>query len=187
MKLVNSILLLAIFFSLAACGITSEAQKDPDVDLNSYKTYAWLEKDGSKSYKDFQESYLTDRVNQELSKRGWRKVNSSENPDALVDYDIMIENELKNESEPVYSRPIVRYLYNPATRRVTTVWYPSQYLGERSYSVPYKSGTITLNVVDNDSNKLVWQAWAETEVSNSRLDNDTIDKIVKSIFKKFNR
>jgi hypothetical protein len=187
MKLVNSILLLAIVFFLAACGITSEVQKDPDFDLNSYKTYAWLEKDGSKSYKDFQESYLTDRVNQELSKRGWRKVNSSENPDALVDYDIMIENELKNESEPVYSRPIVRYLYNPATRRVTTVWYPSQYLGERSYSVHYKSGTITLNVVDNDSNKLVWQAWAETEVSNSRLDNKTIDKIVKSIFKKFNR
>jgi hypothetical protein len=185
MKIVHS--LLSLVFLLAACGITSEVQKDPDVDLSSYKTYAWLEKDGTKSYKDFQESYLVNRVNQELGKRGWRKVNPGENPDALVDYDIMIENELKNESEPVYSRPIVRYLYNPATRRVTTVWYPSQYLGERNYSVPYKSGTITLNIVDNDSNKLVWQAWAETEVSNSRVDDNSIDKIVKSIFKKFNR
>lgn len=172
-----------IIFFLASCGITSEVQKDPNVDLNSYKTYAWLGEDGTKSYKDFQESYLMQRVDEELEKRGWRK--ASGNPDALIDYDIMIENELKSESEPVYSRPIVRYLYNPATRRVTTVWYPSQYLGERSYSVPYKSGTITLNVVDNDSNKLVWQGWAETEVANSRMNNETIDKIVKSIFKKF--
>src|SRR4030095_1580640 len=187
MKKITSILLLPILFLLAACGITSEVQKDPSIDLNNYKTYTWLEKDSGKSYKDFQESYLIDRVSEELNKRGWRKVNASDNPDALIDFDIMIENELKNESEPVYSRPIVRYLYNPVTRRVTTVWYPSQYLGERSYSVPYKSGTVTLNIVDNESNKLVWQGWAETEVSKSRLDNESIDKIVKSIFKKFNR
>ncbi len=178
-------ILFPIILFLVACGITSEVEKDPNVDLNSYKTYSWLEEDGTKSYKNFQESYLTQRVNEELEKRGWRRVNANANPDALIDYDIMVENELKSESQPVYSRPIVRYLYNPATRRVTTVWYPSQYLGERSYSVPYKSGTITLNVVDNDSNKLVWQGWAETEVANSRMDNDSIDKIVKSIFKKF--
>jgi len=183
MKKIKSLFLFPAIFFLAACGITSEVQKDPNVDLNSYKTYAWLEEDGTKSYKNFQESYLMQRVNEELEKKGWRK--ASDNPDVLIDYDIMIENELKSESAPVYSRPIVRYLYNPATRRVTTVWYPSQYLGERSYSVPYKSGTITVNVVDNDSNKLVWQGWAETEVANSRMDNDTIDKIVKSIFKKF--
>jgi hypothetical protein len=187
MKKIESIFLCSILFVLASCGITSEVQKDPAVDLNTYKTFAWLEEDGAKSYKDFQESYLIERVNQELEKRGWKRVSTTDNPDALVDFDIMVENELKSESEPVYSRPIVRYLYNPATRRVTTVWYPSQYLGERSYSVPYKSGTITLNIVDNDSNKLVWQAWAETEVSNQRIDNDTIDKIVKSIFKKFER
>ena len=161
---------------LAACGITSEVQKDPNVDLSTYKTYLWLEEDGSKSYKDFQESHLMQRVNEQLERRGWRRVSANENPDALIDYDIMVE---KNESEPVYSRPIVRYLYNPATRRVTTVWYPSQYLGERSYSVPYKSGTITINIVDTDSNKLVWQGWAETEVANSRMDNDSIDRIVK--------
>jgi len=178
-------ILSPIILFLAACGITSQIQKDPNVDLNTYKTYSWLEEDGTKSYKNFQESYLTQRVNEQLERRGWTRVNANANPDALIDYDIMVENELKTESEPVYSRPIVRYLYNPATRRVTTVWYPSQYLGERNYSVPYKSGTITLNVVDNDSNKLVWQGWAETEVANSRMDNDTIDKIVKSIFKKF--
>jgi uncharacterized protein DUF4136 len=187
MKKVKSIWLLPLLFLFAACGITSEVQKDPAVDLNSYKTYSWLQKDSAKSYKDFQESYLISRVSEELDKRGWKKVDAADNPDALIDYDIMIGNELRNESEPVYSRPLVRYLYNPVTRRVTTVWYPSQYLGERTYSVPYKSGTVTVNIVDNESNKLVWQAWSETEVSNARLDNESIDKIVKSMFKKFNK
>src|ERR1700741_4455427 len=184
MKKLKSILLFPIILFFAACGITSEVQKDPNVDLNSYKTYSWLGEDGTKSYKNFQESYLMQRVNEELGKRGWRKVDANDNPDALIDYDIMVENELKSESEPVYSRPIVRYLYNPAPRRVTTVWYPSQYLGERSYSVPYKSGTITVNVVDNDSNKLIWQGCAETEVANSRMVNGTVDKIVPSMGKK---
>jgi hypothetical protein len=39
-------------------------------------------------------------------------------------------------------------------------------------------------MVDNDSKKLVWQGWAETEVTKKRIDKDNMDKIVKSIFKK---
>ena len=123
-------------------------------------------------------------VNQQLEKNGWRQVKS--NPDILIDYDIMIENDVKNQSESVYSRPYVRYFYNPYTRRVNSVYYPSQYLGENSYDVPYKSGTITLNFVDSKTNNLVWQGWAETEVTNKRLQQDDMKKVVKAIFKKFN-
>jgi hypothetical protein len=57
-------------------------------------------------------------------------------------------------------------------------------MGTHSYDVPYKSGTITINIVDNDSQKLVWQGWAETEVTKKRIANEDMNKVVKSIFKK---
>jgi hypothetical protein len=57
-------------------------------------------------------------------------------------------------------------------------------MGQDSYDVPYKSGTITINIVDNQSQKLVWQGWAETEVTKKRIEKDDMNRIVKSIFKK---
>ena len=184
----GSILVLATV-ALVGCGVSAHVEKDPSVDLGNYKTFAWLndheslKKDG-KHYQNFQEKSLKDLVNSQLEKSGWRMVRS--NPDVLVDYDIMVENDVKNQSESVYSRPTVRYFYNPYTRRINSVYYPSQYLGENNYSVPYKSGTITLNFVDTKSNNLVWQGWAETEITNRRLQQDDMKKVVKAIFKKFN-
>jgi Domain of unknown function (DUF4136) len=186
---IGSLFLIAAF-ALSACGVQSYVEKDPAVDLNDYKTFAWLNdketkrKDG-KAYKDFQESYLMDIVSKELEKNGWRQARSGSNADVLLDYDIMVENELREQSEAVYTRPTVRYFYNPYTRRINSIYYPSQYLGENSYAVPYKSGTITINIVDTRSNKLVWQGWAETDVTNRRIQKSDMDKIVKSIFKKF--
>lgn len=186
---IGSFLVIAALM-LSACGVQSYVEKDPAVDLNDYKTYAWLNdkeskrKDG-KAYKDFQESYLMDIVSKELERNGWQRARNSNNADVLIDYDIMVENDVREQRESVYSRPQVRYFYNPYTRRINSIYYPSQYLGENSYTVPYKSGTITINVVDTRTNKLVWQGWAETDVTNKRIQKSDMDKIVRSIFKKF--
>jgi hypothetical protein len=183
---IGSFLLIAAIF-LAGRGVQSYVEKDPSVDLKQYKTFAWINERGTKQesgkpYKDFKETYLMDLVTKELEKNGWQKAKS--NPDVLIDYDIMIENETRRQSDPVYSRSAVRYFYNPYTGRINSLYYPSRYLGEDSYTVPYKSGTITINIVDNDSDKLVWQGWAETEVTQKSISRDDMEKIVKSIFKK---
>lgn len=172
---------------LAGCGVQAYVEKDPAVDLKNYKTFAWINDKGTKNengkpYKDFNETYMMDLVTKELERNGWQKAKS--NPDILIDYDIMIENETRRESDAVYSRPTVRYFYNRYTGRINSFYYPSRYLGENSYTVPYKSGTITINIVDNESDKLVWQGWAETEVTRKNISREDMEKIVKSIFKK---
>jgi hypothetical protein len=184
----GSILILAAI-AFTGCGVPAHVEKDPSVNLRNYKTFAWLtDHNGSykegKGYQNFQEKNLRELVNKQLEKNGFRMVRS--NPDVLIDYDIMVENDVKNESESVYSRPFLRYVYNPYTRRINSVYYPSQYMGENSYAVPYKSGTITINVVDMKTNNLVWQGWAETEIASKRLEQDDMKKVVKAIFKKFN-
>ena len=180
---------LPVFAALiiTGCGVQSYVEKDPSVNLNSYRTYAWIGENNNrksdKPYKDFQETYLTDLISQHLEKNGFVKAKSK--PDVLIDYDVMIENEVRAKTDPVYSRSFVRYFYNPYTGRLNTIYMPSRFLGHNSYDVPYKSGTITINIVDNDSKKLVWQGWAETEVTKRKIDRDDMDKIVRSIFRKF--
>lgn len=173
-------------FLITGCGVQSYVEKDPSVNLNNYRTYAWIGDKGSnkndKPYKDFQESYLQNLISQHLEKNGFVKARSK--ADVLIDYDIMIENAVKESSNPVYSRPFVRYFYNPYTGRVNSLYFPSRYMGNNVYDVPYKSGTITINIVDSDSKKLVWQGWAETEVTKKRIAKEDMNKIVKSIFRK---
>ena len=173
-------------FVIAGCGVQSYVEKDPTVNLNKYTTYAWIgdknSRNNNKPYKDFQETYLTQLISDQLEKNGFVKAKS--NPDVLIDYDIMIENAVREKSDPVYSRSFVRYFYNPYTGRMNTVYFPSRYVGQNEYDVPYKSGTVTINIVDNASKKLVWQGWAETEVTKRRIDKDDMNKIVKSIFRK---
>lgn len=175
-------------FVLVGCGVQSYVEKDPSVNLNNYKTYAWIGDNNNnkndKPYKDFQESYLVDLVSKQLEKNGFVPAKSTAKADVLVDYDIMIENQVRTQSDPVYSRSFVRYFYNPYTGRINSFWYPSRYMGQNSYDIPYKSGTVTINMVDNDSKKLVWSGWAETEVTRKRIDHDDMNKIVKSIFRK---
>lgn len=178
--------ILAVFI-ITGCGVQSYVEKDPSVNLNNYRTYAWIgegqsKKKTDKPYKDFQESHLMSLISQNLEKNGFVKAKS--NPDVLIDYDIMIENAVREQSQSVYSRSFVRYFYNPYTGRVSSMYFPSRYMGENRYDVPYKSGTITINIVDNDTKKLVWQGWAETEVTRRRIENSDMNKVVKSIFRK---
>jgi len=182
------VLMLAAL-GFVSCGVPAHVEKDPSVNLRNYKTFAWLSDENGrhkegKPYKNFQEKALVEMVNKQLEKNGWRQVRS--NPDILVDYDVMVENDVRQQSESVYSRPYVRYFYNPYTRRINSVYYPSQYLGQNDYEVPYRSGTITLNFVDTRDNNLVWQGWAETELGSKKLQQDDMKKVVKAIFKKFN-
>ena len=174
-------------FIITGCGVQSYVERDPNVNLNNYKTYAWISENNSerkndKPYKDFQEENLMSLISQQLERNGF--VKAKRNPDVLIDYDIMIEKAVRSQSDPVYSRSFVRYFYNPYTGRINSLYYPSRYMGQTRYDVPYKSGTVTINIVDNNSKKLVWQGWAETEVTKRRIDKENMNKIVKSIFKK---
>ena len=181
-------ILAILFWIFQGCGIEAHVQTDPTVQFDKYKTFNWLIKDDSaaKKYTDFQDKNMKESIAKELQSKGFNE-STTTNADVSVDYDVMVETDVRTESEPVYSRSFVRYIYNPYTKRISSVWYPSQYLGQNTYSVPYKSGTITINLVDNQTNAVVWQGWAETEVDKKKLSSDEIEAIVEAVFKKFKR
>lgn len=175
----------AVLFS--ACSNVS-VQRDETVDLSMYKTYMWVdtrssETDNSTKPTSYVDAGVRSAVRNELSQLGWTEVNV--NPDILLSYDVMVEKNIEQRSEPVYSRPFTRVYYNPYRGRYATIYYPSQFLGYDMYSEPVKEGTITISMVDARTDKPVWQAWTTEKLDNPNITSNEISRSVRSIFKKF--
>ena len=139
MKLWNN-LLISILTGLLVIGCSSPeyVQMDDTVNLNNCHTYIWVdtkanENDNSTRATAYADLSVKNAVNAELHKLGWREV--SDNPDAFVSYDILVERSKEQRSEPVYSQPFTRMYYNPFARRWSTIYYPSQFIGYQNYEV----------------------------------------------------
>lgn len=177
-----------IVFLLASCGTTAHIEKDDNADFSKYKTFAWIDKDGEgkndyNKSNDLTEQRVRDAVNKELEKTGWRQVKNR--PDVLLSYDVLVERGTKESTNPVYTRPYSRLVYNPYTRRYTTIYYPSQFAGYERDERPIKEGTVTISMIDTKTDKTVWQGWATDEVNSRNLTTREIQNSVKSIFRKF--
>ena len=179
---------LAFVSLLASCGTTAHIEKDDNTDFTKYKTFAWVEKEG-KDKKDRKNSDLTeqkvrDAVSKELEKTaGWRE--SKSNPDVLLTYDVLVERSIKQQSEPVYSNPFARTFYNPYSRRFYRVYYPSRFMGYDNYDVNTREGTVTISMIDANTEKTVWQGWATDEVGSKNMTSKEIQSSVRAIFRKF--
>lgn len=180
---------LGVIFLLASCASTAHIEKDDKADFSRYKTFAWIDKDGEgrndhNKTNDFTEQKVKDAVSKELEKTaGWKEVKTR--PDVLLSYDVLVERTIKEQTDPVYSRPYTRTFYNPSTRRFFNVYYPSQFLGYDRDQRPVREGTVTITMIDAHSDKTVWQGWTTDEVNSRNLSSREIQQAVKSIFRKF--
>ena len=183
-----SVLYVFLIFLLASCGTTAHIEKDDKADFSRYKTFAWIDKDGEgkddrNKKNDLTEQRIRDAVNVELEKSGWREVKNR--PDVLLSYDVLVEGATKEKNTPVYSRPFSRVVYNPYTRRYTTIYYPSQFVGYERDERSVKEGPVTISMIDTKTDKTVWQGWTTDEVNSRNLTSKEIQYAVRSIFRKF--
>lgn len=173
---------------LASCGTTAHIEKDDNADFSRYKTFAWIDKDGEgkndrNRRNDLTEKQIRIAVNKELEKSGWKETRNR--PDVLLSYDVLVERGTKQTTNPVYSQPTSRVIFNPYTRRYTTIYYPSQFLGYDRDEQAIREGTVTISMIDSKTDKTVWQGWTTDEVSSRNLTSKEIQSSVKSIFRKF--
>ncbi len=185
MKRLKDLISLAVFaILLNSCGTSAHIEKDQSADLKKYKTYTWVDKDNKEKVKnEIAGQNLKSTVNDELQKNGWREVTT--NPDVLLSYDLLVEKNVKQQSDPVYSQPYSRAYYNPYTRRYGTIYYPSQFVGYDDYSVPIKEGTVSISMIDPKNDKTIWQGWTTDELTGNHFTSKDVQKNVRSIFKKF--
>ena len=170
------------------CAGTEHIEKDKAADFSKYHTYAWVDKPVTEESKQSRRNELTEAnirnsVNEQLQKIGWKEVNA--NPDVILNYELLVEKNMKEQKDPVYSQSYTRSYYNRYTGKVNTFYYPGQFVGYDSYSTTVKEGTVTITMIDNRTDKTVWQGWTTSELVSSKITGREIDQSVKTIFRKF--
>lgn len=170
---------------VVSCAAPAYVEKDESTDFSRYHSYAWIDKSDkdNKKKNDFMDKHVHEAVAEKLKKEGWKE--DAKNPDVLLSYDLLVERTTKEQSNPVYSQPYSRIFYNPYTRRYGRIFYPSTFLGYDNNSYSQREGTLTLTMLDAESNKTVWQGWTTDEVNSRNVSKKEIQSSVNSIFKKF--
>lgn len=167
---------------VTGCAAPAHIEKDDTVNFNEYRSFGWLESSKDKK-NSLTEKKIREAVTAELIKAGWKQ--NERRPDVYLNYEVVVERSTRESNDPMYSRPAMRYLYNPYTRRVVTVYYPSQFIGYDRREESIREGTVTISMIDARSEKVVWQGWTTDEVNSRNLTTKEINAAVRSIFKKF--
>lgn len=168
------------------CSTPAYVERDNHFSRSDYKTYMWVEtrareNDDSKRATAFADISVHNAVAAELENWGWRETTS--NPDVLISYDVLVERGTESRSDPVYSQPFTRSYYNPYTRRWSTIYYPSQFIGYQEYETPVKDATVTITMFDANSDRKVWQGWTTERLTSSGFNDLDVNKSVRNIFK----
>lgn len=197
-------LLFVAAISLYGCGIYNNTyfNYDKSVDFTKYKTYAWLNSQKTtRYYNDVIENNAKSYVDNQFKKRGYSV--DTVKPDVLLE--LVLKSEKKKEvvqtSNPYnysnytyYNYPYNRY-YND------NLYYGNQYYNYYpyyNYSIPYSyhsgyttkirkytKSTITINVIDRTSNKLVWTGSAENDIYDPAYLKEEIHPAVVDILKQY--
>jgi len=189
MKTCNLILSLVIVFVLNSClAYDISSDRDNNADFGKYKTFAWYAKDPQALKNDqfdnqIIESNIKNYVSAELKKRGMRV--DLDNPDILFDYDLMVQKKVDQVQTPVYAHPYNYGYYNPYRPLLNPYVYPSTFVGYQTQDIPYKEGTLTISVVEKNSNKLVWRGWSVGTLTNGQTYESDLQSDIHAIFRQF--
>jgi hypothetical protein len=136
---------------LASCatGPRIRTEMDPEADFSRYRSYAFYEPLAMEE--SGYTTYLTERIRtsirREMDARGYRFDAAS--PDLRVNFQAVVQ-----EKTDVYSMPRtdVQYYYNYRRRHYVgvPVWYDETHVSR------YSEGTLTIDLVDAQRNRLVW-------------------------------
>jgi hypothetical protein len=180
-----------LVLGLVACsGIKTSTNYDPNAvqELGTFRTYAWLPmKEGADTriYNPIIQARVQQAVDEELASRGYKKVEAGENPDFKIGWHGAIQNKVEAD---VINR-FYGYAWDP--------WYDPFYgpvaYGGSGYAPEtvireYRQGTLILDVVDAQSNKLVWRGSAQAQLSdnmNAQKSQKLINKAVDEMLERF--
>ncbi len=161
MKLIamKAVVLTAFLFIVSGCSSVKviHTQKDPSFALIEYKTFDFLKIDldlGELPEFETRVEWIKDEIEKQMRNKGLNR--SSNNPDLLVNIGIVVEEKVQTrETDLRTDAPI--------------------YIGQRNYHWEsetvevgrYHEGTVYIDLVDRDRNRLVWQGIASGVVVKS--------------------
>jgi len=202
-KIIFSKLCLLAAIALSGCGMFNNTYSnfDKSIDFTKYKTYAWLNSQKPNAptlyHNDVIENNAKSYVDNHFKNRGYAV--DSVKPDVLLE--LVLKSEKKTE-EVQLSNPYnySNYIYYPYNRYYNdNLCYGNQYYnrynnynysrhysynpGYRTTTRKHTQSTITINVIDRASNKLVWTGSAENYIYNPTYLKEEIHPAVVNFLK----
>lgn len=179
MRVIVYTLILVILSACSSVRVFSE--KEAEIDLSAYKTYAFadvpleqLDQPTAILYEEIRK-----RIARELNQRGYKP--DAENPDMLVAFNILTEEERKETTKSVNP-------YGPYGMR--GMW-PYYYPWGRPQDYRYKEiriekkGTMVVDLLSSEEKQPVWRGIGIGPVNDPEERFETAYKIVQKLFRKF--
>ena len=171
-RLTRTIKLFVILFlgySIGGCasGPNIMSDHDPGAPFESYTTYNFMEGAGpdSSTYQSFFSTYVIEAVTIEMEKRGYTK---SDNPDLLINFNANLQEKTKvrttSAPPPMYGG---YYGYRGGHYGA---WGGYGY-GTETHVSQYTEGTFNIDIIDNKTHQLVWEAVGVGRMTEKKLDN----------------
>ena len=191
MKNLRILPLLAIVLFLAACQTARyNSQVAEDVIYANFDTYAFLPDNDTVEFSIYDSEIVYDKtvakVKEEMDQRGYRL--DPENPDLLIMIHYMFERDTERVYDPLY--PSYSYYY-PGF--VVSPWFSYYYIGFNSIpeiygpgwkQVKYTEGTIAVDIIREEDQKLIWRGWSEDRI-NPRTFTSDIQRYIEKIFNQY--
>ncbi len=184
MKTIQILGIVAISFLLVRCTTSYSVltDYDRDADFSNYTTFYWAdefqqehsETEGNEPlfYNTLIKKRLKEAVQREMEGRGYTL--SSENPDLLVNSQVMVENRISGSQN-----------YNPGF--YGGLWW----MGGSSFNSNIdqaKEGDLVIDLIDREKKQLIWQGYApsvlEVEMKNRE---ETLKNAVTLVFSEYGR
>ncbi len=170
------IFLLAVSACLGACSPYSnvKTKRDKETDFQSYKTYNFMDVELEGAVSDSSSSMVMSEikraVSREMNNRGYKLYGK---PDLMINVGLVVQEKAQTRETDIREAP--------------------RYIGQRRYSWKsetvevgrYKEGTLTLDLVDPNASKLIWQATGSTVLNKQSRQPENIDRAVAKLFEKF--
>lgn len=185
-------LFLMVFFCtilLACSDYRYYAIQSNNASFNRYRTFAWLPvADTSHYHNDISDERIKDAVTAGLEQR---KLSLQRNrPDLLVRYTIQVKDRIRFYNNPVYIYdPLLRYRGVARNRygRYYYYTYPSPfpvYVGSEIEQVPYKEGTLIIDLIERRNHKVIWRGYGIGTVDDPERALHDIPLVVEGILNK---
>lgn len=176
MKRIVFVVFMAVLTACSTLKVTYDY--DGQADFTKYKTYAFTQEALKLPIQQLNRDRLLTAIEAELAAKGFTK--SEDNPDALIDLHVRAEE--KMEATATTSGP---GMYGGYYGRYG---YGGGYSTTRIDYNKYVEGTLFVDMVDNASQKIVWQGRAtktlDEDISAEKREQN-INYAVKEIFSKY--
>lgn len=163
-----------------SCGTTVKVHSDYDrsTDFTGYKTFSIYMLATTKNVNQLNEERIWNSIRQEMSKKGY--VETTDRPDLLINAVSVLNNRkyvTANSNLYGYGGAVRPYGY----------WGVGRATGSTTFEAhDYKEGTLLIDVVDAQKNKLVWQGTGNAEINKAPKNpdaaiRDAVTKIMNSL------